>query len=292
MGQLRSACRALLLQDSSPASTLTALDRFAAQLPGAMCATVFCGVLDPATGRLRYGSAGHPPAIVADPDGTTRLLDQGRSRPIGARGRAARPEAEDVVPARATLMLYTDGLVERRRQPLTAGIERAVTVIQNGRADPIEALATDVMSQLTPAGGYDDDVALLLYRHPGPLELDFAAEPAGLAPVRSALRTWLDRCGLDQANAYNVLVAAGEACANAIEHGHRDSPGGRIRLRATATAEDLRLSVTDSGRWKAPEPDANPHRGRGLALMRALMDTITVTSGTAGTIIDMQARIR
>ncbi|WP_416903689.1 SpoIIE family protein phosphatase [Micromonospora echinospora] len=292
MGQLRSACRALLLQDSSPASTLTALDRFAAQLPGAMCATVFCGVLDPATGRLRYGSAGHPPAIVADPDGTTRLLDQGRSRPIGARGPAARSEAEDVVPARATLMLYTDGLVERRRQPLTAGIDRAVTVIQNGRAEPIEALATDVMTQLTPVGGYDDDVALLLYRHPGPLELDFAAEPAGLAPVRSALRTWLDRCGLDQANAYNVLVAAGEACANAIEHGHRDSPGGRIRLRATATAEDLRLSVTDSGRWKAPEPDANPHRGRGLALMRALMDTITVTSGTAGTIIDMQARIR
>ncbi|XTZ13701.1 SpoIIE family protein phosphatase [Micromonospora echinospora] len=292
MGQLRSACRALLLQDSSPASTLTALDRFAAQLPGAMCATVFCGVLDPATGRLRYGSAGHPPAIVADPDGTTRLLDQGRSRPIGARGRAARPEAEDVVPARATLMLYTDGLVERRRQPLTAGIDRAVTVIQNGRADPIEALATDVMNHMTPAGGYDDDVALLLYRHPGPLELDFAAEPAGLAPVRSALRTWLDRCGLDQANAYNVLVAAGEACANAIEHGHRDRPGGRIRLRATATAEDLHLSVTDSGRWKAPEPGANPHRGRGLALMRALMDTITVTSGTAGTIIDMQARIR
>ncbi|MEU4570254.1 SpoIIE family protein phosphatase [Micromonospora sp. NPDC023956] len=292
MGQLRSACRALLLQDSSPARTLTALDRFAAQLPGAMCATVFCGVLDPASGRLRYGSAGHPPAIVADPDGTTRLLDQGRSRPLGARGRTERPEAEVTVPARATLMLYTDGLVERRRQPLTTGIDRAVTVIQNGRADPIETLATDVMNQLTPAGGYDDDVALLLYRHPGPLELDFVAEPAGLAPVRSALRTWLDRCGLDPMNAYNVLVAAGEACANAIEHGHRDNPGGLIRLRAIATADGLHLSVTDSGHWKAPQPSANSHRGRGLILMRTLMDSITVTPGTAGTIINMQARIR
>ncbi|WP_410814968.1 SpoIIE family protein phosphatase [Micromonospora sp. 067-2] len=291
MGQLRSACRALLLQDSSPSRTLSALDRFAAQLPGALCATVFCGVLDPTSGHLRYASAGHPPAIVTSPDGTTRLLDRGHSRPLGVRGSVERPEAEDLVPARATLMLYTDGLVERRRQPLTAGIDHVVTVIQNGRAHPIETLATDVMNQLTPPGGYDDDVAVLLYRHPGPLELDFAAEHAGLAPVRTALRSWLNRCGLDPTNAYNVLVAAGEACANAIEHGHRDSPGGRIRLRATATADGLHLSVTDSGRWKTPQPDANTHRGRGFVLMRALMDAITVTPGATGTTIDMQARI-
>ncbi|MGW3788458.1 SpoIIE family protein phosphatase [Micromonospora chokoriensis] len=291
MGQLRSACRALLLQDSSPSRTLTALDRFAAQLPGALCATVFCGVLDPTTGQLRYASAGHPPAIVTSPDGITRLLDQGHSRPLGVRGSAERPEAEERVPARATLMLYTDGLVERRRQPLTAGIGHVVTVIQNGRAHPIETLATDVMDQLSPPGGYDDDVAVLLYRHPGPLELDFAAERTGLAPVRSALRSWLERCGLHPTNAYNVLVAAGEACANAIEHGHRDNPGGRIRLRATATADGLHLSVTDSGHWKTPQPDASTHRGRGLLLMRALMDAITVTPSASGTTIDMQARI-
>ncbi|SCF22715.1 SpoIIE family protein phosphatase [Micromonospora chokoriensis] len=291
MGQLRSACRALLLQDSSPSRTLTALDRFAAQLPGALCATVFCGVLDPATGQLRYASAGHPPAIVTSPDGSTRLLDQGHSRPLGVRGSAERPEAEERVPARATLMLYTDGLVERRRKPLTAGIGHVVTVIQNGRAHPIETLATDVMDQLSPPGGYDDDVAVLLYRHPGPLELDFAAERTGLAPVRSALRSWLERCGLSPTNAYNVLVAAGEACANAIEHGHRDNPGGRIRLRATATADGLHLSVTDSGHWKPPQPEAGTHRGRGLLLMRALMDAITVTPSATGTTIDMQARI-
>ncbi|MET8260505.1 SpoIIE family protein phosphatase [Micromonospora sp. NPDC005205] len=291
MGQLRSACRALLLQDSSPSRTLTALDRFAAQLPGALCATVFCGVLDPTTGHLRYASAGHPPAIITSPDGLTRMLDQGHSRPLGVRGSAERPEAEERVPARATLMLYTDGLVERRRQPLTAGIDHVVTVIQNGRAHPIETLATDVMDQLSPSGGYDDDVAVLLYRHPGPLELDFAAESAGLAPVRTALRSWLERCGLDPTNAYNVLVAVGEACANAIEHGHRDNPGGRIRLRATATAGGLHLSVTDSGRWKTPQPDADTHRGRGLVLMRALMDAITITPGATGTTIDMQARI-
>ncbi|MDG4800312.1 SpoIIE family protein phosphatase [Micromonospora sp. WMMD980] len=291
MGQLRSACRALLLQDASPARTLVALDRFAALLPGAQCATVFCGVLDPATGRLVYSSAGHPPAVVAHPDGTIALLDQGRSRPLAVRAGRDRPEAEVTVPARATLMLYTDGLVERRRQPLTAGIDRATATIQEGRSTPIDDLASEVMARLAPDGGYDDDVALLLYRHPGPLELDFPAESSRLAEVRTALRGWLDRCGLTPTHSYNVLVAAGEACANAIEHGHRDRPGGRIRLRAAATADALRVSVTDSGHWRDQNRPPDPSRGRGLVLMRALMDSITVTPGTTGTTVDMQARI-
>ncbi|MDI6102143.1 SpoIIE family protein phosphatase [Actinoplanes sp. NEAU-A12] len=291
MGQLRSACRALLLQDSSPSRALMALDRFAALLPGAGCATVFCGVLDPGTGHLVYSSAGHPPAIVGHPDGTTHLLDQGRSRPVAVRPGNDRPDAEYTVPARSTLLLYTDGLVERRRQPLTAGIGQASAAVRHGLGTPIEDLATEIMDMLTPASGYDDDVALLLYRHPGPLELEFPAESRRLAPVRSALRGWLDRCGLDPRTVQNVLVAAGEACANAIEHGHREHPDGRIRLRAAATAGDLRLTIVDTGRWKAPDPAANPYRGRGLKLMRAFMHTVTVTSGSTGTVVDMQARL-
>ncbi|MET0415255.1 MAG: SpoIIE family protein phosphatase, partial [Actinoplanes sp.] len=292
MGQLRSACRALLLQNTDPAQTLTALDRFAAQLPGAMCATVFCGVLSPATGELSYSSAGHPPAVVTHPDGTTDLLDAGRSRPLGVQhADAERPGATYTVPIRATLLLYTDGLVERRRQPLTAGIHRVTATVQQGRAAALEDLAADVMTSMAPDGGYDDDVALLLYRHPGPLELDFPADADRLAPVRSALRGWLARCGIDPATSQNVLVAAGEACANAIEHGHRHLPRGRIRLRAAATADNLHLTITDTGRWKTPQPAANPHRGRGLTLMRALMTEVTVTTGTAGTIVGLQARI-
>ncbi|KUL21491.1 SpoIIE family protein phosphatase [Actinoplanes awajinensis] len=291
MGQLRSACRALLLQDSSPARTLMALDRFAALLPGAHCATVFCGVLDPETGHLRYSAAGHPPPIVALADGTTHLLDQGRSRPIAVRPAQERPEAEYTMAPRTTLLLYTDGLVERRRQPLTTGIEQATAAVQLGRQTPIDDLATEVMERLAPAGGYDDDVALLLYRQPGPLELEFPPESTRLAPVRNALRDWLERCGVDPGTAQNVLVAAGEACANAIEHGHRDLTGGLIKLRAAVTATTVRLVVTDSGTWRVPRPAENPHRGRGIMLMRAFMGEVTITTGTTGTIIDMQTEI-
>ena len=290
MGQLRSACRALLLQDVGPAQTLMALDHFAAGIPGALCTTVFCGVLDPRTGRLTYSSAGHPPGILTHRDGTTVLLDEGRSVPLAVRPGRTRPEGTCTVPARATLLLCTDGLVERRRRPLTAGIDQAGAAVHDGRGLAVDELASRIMTRLAPAGGYDDDVALLLYRHPAPLDMEFPAESAQLAPVRTALRSWLARCEMPPHTVQNILVAVGEACANAIEHGHRDIPGP-VRLRAEARVDDVRLTVTDTGRWKTPRPDRSPHRGRGMALMRALMQDVTIVPGTAGTTVDMYTRI-
>ncbi|MEU8632479.1 SpoIIE family protein phosphatase [Amycolatopsis sp. NPDC048633] len=291
MGQLRSACRALLLTDPRPAQTLMALDRFAAKLDGALCTTVFCGVLDPVTGHLSYSTAGHPPGIIAGSDGSTALLEGGRSLPLGVRPGRARPAAEHTIPARATLLLYTDGLVERRRRSLDEGIERAGRVLHDGRAKPVEDLAGDLMTRLAPAAGYDDDVALLLYRHPGPLEVSFPAEPAELGRVRKALRSWLSQCQLDTLQAQNVLVAAGEACANAVEHGHRDSPGEIVRLRAEAFADRLHLSVADTGRWKTADASSGRHRGHGIAFMRAMTQNVTITTTADGTTVDMQIRI-
>ncbi|MGA5031425.1 SpoIIE family protein phosphatase [Streptomyces cellulosae] len=291
MGQLRSACRALLLQDPSPGRTLAALDQFAAGVTGALCTTVFCGVLDPATGELTYSSAGHPPGILVHPDGTVRLLEEGCALPLAVRPGRTRPEATCSLPARATLLLYTDGLVERRRLPLSTGIERAGHAVREGRDMPVEDLAGAVMARLAPAGGYDDDVALLLYRHPAPLDITFPAESSQLAPVRRALRGWLAQCELPPNAVQNVLVAVGEACANAIEHGHRHTPGDDVRLRAVALVDSLRVTVADSGRWKDPQPGANAHRGRGMPLLRAMMQQVTVSPGPSGTTVDMQMRI-
>ncbi|MDK1471927.1 SpoIIE family protein phosphatase [Streptomyces sp. 549] len=291
MGQLRSACRALLLQDASPARTLMALDHFAAGIPGAVCTTVFCGVLVPETGQLTYSSAGHPPGILVTADGETHLLDGGRSVPLAVRPGRPRPEGRNTLPARATLMLYTDGLVERRRRSLDVGIEQAGEAVREGRDVAVDDLADRVMVRLAPADGYDDDVALLLYRHPAPLDVAFPAHSAELAPVRQALRGWLSQCQVPSRTAQGVLVAAGEACANAIEHGHRDAPGGTVRLRAEAFADNLRLTVSDTGSWQPPQPAENSHRGRGVGLMRALMQHVTITRGATGTTVDMHTRI-
>ena len=293
MGQLRSACRALLLEHPDPARVLAGLDRFAALLPGAACTTVFCALLDPTSGELVYSSAGHPPPILAHADGITTIMDGGRGLPVGLRVGRPRDQDRQVIPARATLLLYTDGLVERRRRSLDEGMARAAISIHDGRDIPVEELASHLMTGLAPSDGYEDDVALLLYRQPAPLELDFAADATELAPVRSAVRNWLGRCDLDPQQAINILIATGEACANAIEHGHRNRPGGLIQLRATALANGLRVTVIDSGNWKAPDPVMTTagQRGRGIALMRGLMHQVTIRPTSTGTVVEMHTRI-
>jgi anti-sigma regulatory factor (Ser/Thr protein kinase) len=291
MGQVRSACRALLFDNPSPGAVLARMDRFAARLPGAQCTTAVCVVLDPETGELVYSSAGHPPPILVDADGTIRLLDEGHTLAMGIRPNWTRPEATVTMPARATLLLYTDGLVERRRISLDDGISRAATLVQDGRASPLEELANEIMSGLAPSGGYQDDVALLLYRQPGPLELKFPAEASELAPARASLRNWLSRSRLTPDQIVKVVTAAGEAVANAIEHGHRQSRKGTVSLDATALADEVRLTITDTGAWQPPQPEANPHRGRGIALMRGLMDEVTIQPDTTGTTVHLTARI-
>jgi PAS domain S-box-containing protein len=291
MGQLRSAYRALLLDRPSPGAALEGLDRFAAQLPGARCTTAFCAVLSPGSGELVYSSAGHPPPILARADGTTALLNEGRSIPLGIRPGWSRPEAHLTMLARATLLLYTDGLVERRRRALDEGILSAAHLVRNGGATPLDDLASQIMSHQAPRGGYQDDVALLLYRQPAPLELNFPAHTSQLAPTRTALRNWLTEAGVEPDQTMDILIAAGEAIANAIEHGHRYRPDGVVSLRATAFVDRVHLTVTDTGSWKTPHAAASIHRGRGVGLMRALMHEVTIHPAAAGTTVHLHARI-
>ncbi len=291
MGQLRSACRALLLDRPSPSGALGGLDRFAARLPGAQCTTAVCAVLNPDTGELVYSSAGHPPPILVHADGTTQLLEEGHTIPLGLRPDRPRPEAQMTIPPRATLLLYTDGLVERRRIGLDDGIARASGLLQDGRDFTLDELANQIMSRLAPVDGYQDDVALLLYRHPTPLEMDFPAQVGELAPTRTALRSWLTRAGVHSDQVHDVLIAAGEAVANAIEHGHRDRPGGTISLRATVLSDRVQFTIADSGSWKPPQPVAKAFRGRGITLMRALMHDVAIHPEDTGTTVHLSARI-
>jgi serine phosphatase RsbU (regulator of sigma subunit)/anti-sigma regulatory factor (Ser/Thr protein kinase)/transcriptional regulator with GAF, ATPase, and Fis domain len=291
MGQLRSACRALLLDHPSPRAALCGLDRFAARLPGAQCTTAVCAVLSPDTGELVYSSAGHPPPILVDADGTSRTLDDGHTIPVGLRPDRPRPEAHATVSAGATLLLYTDGLVERRGSSLDQGIERASVLVEDGRTSTLDDLADQIMTRLAPSSGYQDDVAVLLYRHPGPLEISFPAHVNELSRSRAALRSWLARTRVSPDQAHDMLVAAGEAVANAIEHGHRDSPEGIITLRATALADQVQLTVADTGSWKPPQPAADRNRGRGITLMRALMQDVTIHPDATGTTVHLSARI-
>jgi serine phosphatase RsbU (regulator of sigma subunit)/anti-sigma regulatory factor (Ser/Thr protein kinase) len=291
MGQLRSACRALLLERPSPRLALAGLDRFAARLPGAQGTTAVCAVLNSETGELVYSSAGHPPPIVMDADGATQVIEDGRTIPVGVRPDRVRPEARITLPPRAVLLLYTDGLVERRRSSLDDGIANVCAILREGRDAELEQLSNRIMHELAPSGGYQDDVALLLYRHPAPLQIDFQADVGRLAGVRKTLRSWLIQADVKPDQIYDVLTAAGEAVSNAIEHGHRDTPQGVISLRASVSADLVRLTIADSGSWKRPTPDAQHHRGRGIKLMQGLMHDVTIDLETEGTTVHLTARV-
>ena len=203
-----------------------------------------------------------------------RIIEDGRTIPVGVRPDRSRPEARLTLPARAVLLLYTDGLVERRHTGLDDGIAEVCALLHEGRNAELEHLASQIMQRLAPSDGYQDDVALLLYRHPAPLQIDFPADVDRLADVRTALRNWLIRAEVNPDQIHDVLIAAGEAVSNSIEHGHRDRPGGLIRLRATVSADLVRLAIVDSGSWKPPrtggsasprsgyQPHAGTHAGR------------------------------
>ncbi|GAA2670013.1 MULTISPECIES: PP2C family protein-serine/threonine phosphatase [Actinosynnema] len=163
MGQLRSAARALLLQDNGPAAVLTALDTFAERLPGALCTTVLCLVVHTGTGHVDYASAGHLPALCAH-DGGYRELGDGLGPPLAAVPGAVRTPASALIPPGATLLLYTDGLVERRDRDLDEGITRAGEVLAASAELDVEALADLLLRELPPAVP-PDDTALLVYRH-------------------------------------------------------------------------------------------------------------------------------
>ena len=161
MGQLRSAARALLLQDLGPAAMLSGLDRFAATLPGAECASVVCALVDEAAGTVTYASAGHPPPLLLGADGP-RWLDADHGTLLGVSA-ASRHESTTTFGADETLVLYTDGLVERRGESLSQGLSRlagmAVQAIAGGNRAPL----ADLLIAALVHDGARDDVALVVY---------------------------------------------------------------------------------------------------------------------------------
>jgi anti-sigma regulatory factor (Ser/Thr protein kinase) len=194
-------------------------------------------------------------------------------------------------------MLYTDGLVERRNQPLDKGIDAAAVTMAEHPQDHPDDVADHVMSAMTPAAGYEDDVAILIYRHPpAPLTVQVPADdPSCVALLRARLRQWLAAASIGSREATDIMIAAGEAAANAFEHATAGRPADaapvQITLNARADHTTLQLTVVDTGSWRPPPPDreqpAPGTRGHGMIFMHALMDDITIDPSAHGTTVNM-----
>ena len=289
MGQVRSAWRALALSTTEPSAVLASLERFANGVEGAFFSTILTMLLDPATGELRYASAGHPPALVIEPDGSTRFLEGGRSVPLGLPFDLPRAQAHARLVPGSILVLYTDGLVERRDESLDRGLERLAETASRVMGQGLEDLS-DALLDLV-ADERHDDVALLVIgsrRPSGEFRRTFPATASELSALRADLRAWLERSGTPVETVDDVVLACTEVASNAIEHAYIGRIGD-VHVVAHRQNGELELAVSDDGRWRHPRPDDG--RGRGLDLVRALVRDVDVEQGEAGTTVRMRVGV-
>jgi PAS domain S-box-containing protein len=292
MGQLRSSARALLINGAEPGVLLEQLDSAALLIPDAYCTTVFIAILDTKTGVMQYSNAGHMPALLAGPGLVkTTLLTEAASLPLAVRRQGPRPQATRVLPRGSTLMLYTDGLVERKHESIDDGIARAADVLVDTKELPLNTVADAMLRELAPATGYDDDVAMVIYRHgQEPLRIESPAVADQLVNVRHRLSHWLRAADAPEELVYDIVLVASEACTNCVEHAYRGHGAGTMSLEAHVVDGEVRVRITDAGSWKTPA--ARPgNSGRGLVLMRALSDAVELHCTPTGTTVDFTFRL-
>jgi serine phosphatase RsbU (regulator of sigma subunit) len=165
MGQLRSAARAMLLEGRGPASVLEGLDRFAASVEGAMCTTVVVVVIDRDAGSITYSRAGHPPPLLHGPDGP-RWLEGGLAAPLAVSATQERHDASATMGPEDVLLLYTDGLVERRGETIDDGLARLVDRVASGADESVAGLADRLLREMS-ADTSNDDIVVVIKRLAG-----------------------------------------------------------------------------------------------------------------------------
>ncbi|MFH9131694.1 SpoIIE family protein phosphatase [Streptomyces griseoaurantiacus] len=275
MGQLRTTAQTLAGLDLPPQEVLHHLDEQAQRLGTDRMATCLYAVYDPVAHRITVANAGHPPPVLLHLGGRAEVLRVPAGAPIGVGGVDFEAVELDA-PAGATLLLYTDGLVESRLRDVWTGIEQlreklASTAQLTGidHPPPLEALCDEVLDMLGP-GDRDDDIALLAARFDGIAPSDVAywfLEPEDSAPgrARRLARRALSRWGLEElTDSVELLVS--EVVTNAVRYASRP-----ITLRLLRT-DVLRCEVGDDVPQlpRLRQARATDEGGRGLYLVNRL----------------------
>jgi serine phosphatase RsbU (regulator of sigma subunit) len=164
MGRLRVALATLAAHEPNPGRVLAQLEEIAAGPNGVGYLTVCYAILDPGTRELRYASAGHPPMLVVARDGDTRWLDGASSRPLSGWRGEPRPKASTVLAPGSLLVLYSDGLVERRTEAIDHGLERLRTAAAGLTAVSVQSACDRLIDELGVGHRRADDVVVVCVR--------------------------------------------------------------------------------------------------------------------------------
>lgn len=278
MGRLRTAVRTLSDVDLPPDELIAHLDDLVVRLAdetgggesaGDIGATCLYAVYDPVSGSCSMARAGHPPPVVASPDGTVvETLEVPAGPPLGLGGLPFEA-AEFRLPPGSVLALFTDGLVERRDRDVDAGY-RALHAALARPAATLDQRCAGVLDALLPDEPPTDDVALLMATTrvldaANVITWDVPHEPAACATARREVSEQLDRWGLAEA-AFTTELVVTELLTNAIRHAT-----GPVRLRLivddTLICEVSDTSATSPHMRRAGTFDEG---GRGLMLVAQL----------------------
>jgi serine phosphatase RsbU (regulator of sigma subunit)/CheY-like chemotaxis protein/anti-sigma regulatory factor (Ser/Thr protein kinase) len=279
MGQLRSVARAYAVEGHAPAEAVGRLNLYHQALRADDMTTLVYAIVEPDLGRLRLVNAGHPPPALMVPGATARLLE-GSCPALGIAEICSPPEIVVDFPPGATLVLYTDGLVERRREGIDAGVSRLLSAVSDAPGN-VEAVCEEVVAACLGPERVDDDITALFVRGEALLgenvRFTLTPDPQALAAMRRMLRRWLVEMGAFPDEMAGVVMAANEAWQNAIEHGHDFAPVP-VSVRFQREGDEVVVTVRDAGGRGRPPGD--PDRGRGIDLMRGLMDSTRLDLGS------------
>jgi anti-anti-sigma factor len=211
------------------------------------------------------------------------------------------PVSHTVLEQGDTLVLFSNGALagagdgtplDRLAAVSQRVVSRPGALDADGAAGVAAAIAEAVRQ---PPEGWPDDVAVLVAhrRTVGvePLRMELQAVPSALPGVRRRLGGWLAGLGMGEQERVGVMVAVGEACANAAEHAYRGTEPGPLSVIAEVDVDGvLTVTVRDRGTWRPPDRDPGD-RGRGLLIMRQLVDTV-VLQEELGTTLTLSLRLR
>jgi anti-sigma regulatory factor (Ser/Thr protein kinase) len=288
MGEARQAVRASTFDAKSPGEVLSRANQMLRSMP--MMVTALVGIFDPRTLTFTYASAGHPPPLLVSQDGQSFMLPNG-DLPLGV--------VEDLSPAPWTftlppgtlLVLYTDGIVEFERDVLfgeSALVRASLDEIGDLSAHPARSLQDRVFGSKQ---NVDDVATLTMYVPPRKLDMFdciFSAVPFAAPFVRRGLERYLAEHDVGDDHRFAIITAVGEAVANAVEHAYADVPG-TVHLHVRFDESLVRVQIEDSGRWRPATKEEE--RGRGIPLMRALMDRVEIRTDSASTQVRMQMQM-
>jgi anti-sigma regulatory factor (Ser/Thr protein kinase) len=288
MGQVRTALAALADHAQGPGEVLMRLEGFLARHQTTDFATVCYAVIDPVTGLVEYASAGHPPILAVSPGGEVSWLDQAQSPPLSGAYSSDRPQGSTLLEPGGLLVLFSDGLVERRKEPIDVGLRRLADAARSLADLPVEDVCTGLIARLGVEDERNDDIAVLVVRleatPPVRFQRRFPARGEQLRDLRASMRGWLRSRGVGESLQRSVLLAVWEACANAIEHAYVGMEPSDVRVDMLESDDGgVLVEVRDFGRFRSVASPGD--RGRGTSIMQALTTDFSRESTSSGTVV-------